>query len=106
MRKKGAKLWTCHYPTIGAAGLSLLLQHQTAALVRPAHARQERHPEQVHAQRGVGNDKRLDIAHGDLTVVNVPLAMATMPGEFRVAFHNDDATVSGLYFLKTGVPIS
>jgi uncharacterized protein DUF3887 len=46
-----------------------------------------------------------DVSRGDLTVVNVPLAMATMPGEFRVSFHNDDATVAGLYFLKTGVPV-
>jgi hypothetical protein len=46
-----------------------------------------------------------DVPRGDLTVVNVPLAMATMPGEFRVTFHNDDGTVAGLYFLKTGVPV-
>ncbi len=46
-----------------------------------------------------------DVPRGDLTVVNVPLAMATMPGEFRVTFHNDDATVAGLDFLATGVPV-
>jgi hypothetical protein len=46
-----------------------------------------------------------DVARGSLTVVNVPLKMATMPGEFRVTFHNDKGTVAGLYFLKTGVPV-
>jgi ABC-type oligopeptide transport system substrate-binding subunit len=46
-----------------------------------------------------------DVALGDLTVVNVPLQMAREPGEFRVTFH-PNATVAGLYFLKTGVPVS
>jgi hypothetical protein len=42
---------------------------------------------------------------GDLTVVNVPLQMSQQPGEFRVTFHNDQ-TVAGLFFLRTGVPVS
>ena len=46
-----------------------------------------------------------DVPRGDLTVVNVPLAMATMPGEFRVTFHNGDGTVAGIDFLETGVPV-
>jgi Protein of unknown function (DUF3887) len=46
-----------------------------------------------------------DVPRGDLNVVNIPLTMATMPGEFRVTFHTNDATVAGLYFLKTGVPV-
>jgi Protein of unknown function (DUF3887) len=46
-----------------------------------------------------------DVLLGELTVVNVPLQMQNMLGEFRVTFH-PDATVAGLYFLKTGVPVS
>ncbi len=46
-----------------------------------------------------------DVPRGDLTVVNIPLKMATMPGEFRVTFHDNDGTVAGLYFLETGVPV-
>lgn len=46
-----------------------------------------------------------DVLLGELTVVNVPLQMEKEPGEFRVTFH-PDATVAGLYFLKTGVPVS
>ena len=45
-----------------------------------------------------------DVPLGDLTVVNVPLQMQAMPGEFRITFH-PDSTIAGLYFLKTGVPI-
>ncbi|MGB6209927.1 DUF3887 domain-containing protein [Mycobacterium sp.] len=45
-----------------------------------------------------------DVPRGDLTVVNVPLHMAQMPGQFRVTFHND-GTVAGLYFLRAGVPV-
>jgi hypothetical protein len=45
-----------------------------------------------------------DVPRGDLTVVNIPLQMARIPGEFRVTFHKD-GTVAGLYFLKTGVPV-
>jgi hypothetical protein len=45
-----------------------------------------------------------DVPLGALTVVNVPLQMQAMPGEFRITFH-PDSTVAGLYFLKTGVPI-
>lgn len=46
-----------------------------------------------------------DVPRGDLTVVNIPLKMATMPGEFRVTFHDNDGTVAGLFFLRTGVPV-
>jgi Protein of unknown function (DUF3887) len=45
-----------------------------------------------------------DVLRGDLTVVNIPLQMAREPGQFRVTFHKD-ATVAGLFFLKTGVPV-
>jgi hypothetical protein len=45
-----------------------------------------------------------DVARGDLTVVNVPLQMERMPGEFRVTFH-PDTTVAGIYFLDAGVPV-
>jgi hypothetical protein len=46
-----------------------------------------------------------DVARDDLTVVNIPLEMAVMRGQFRVTFHNTDGTVAGLYFLKAGVPV-
>jgi hypothetical protein len=46
-----------------------------------------------------------DVQRGDITVVNIPLTMAKMPGEFRVSFHDGDGTVAGLYLLKTGVPV-
>ena len=46
-----------------------------------------------------------DVPRADLTVVNIPLKMATLPGEFRVTFHDNDGTVAGLFFLKTGVPV-
>lgn len=45
-----------------------------------------------------------DVPHGDLTVVNVPLQMQNRPGQFRVSVH-PDGTVSGLYFLREGVPV-
>lgn len=45
-----------------------------------------------------------DTPRGDLTVVNVPLQMAKQPGQFRLSVHGD-GTVSGLYFLKEGVPV-
>ena len=45
-----------------------------------------------------------DTPRGDLTVVNVPLQMANRPGQFRLSVHGD-GTVSGLYFLKEGVPV-
>jgi hypothetical protein len=45
-----------------------------------------------------------DVSRGDLTVVNVPLHMALMPGQLRVTFHGD-GTIAGLYFLKAGIPV-
>jgi hypothetical protein len=45
-----------------------------------------------------------DVPHGDITVVNVPLQMQKRPGQFRVSVH-PDGTVSGLYFLREGVPV-
>lgn len=45
------------------------------------------------------------VPFNDLTVVNIPLQMTNMPGEFRVTFHSD-GTVAGLWLLKEGVPIS
>ncbi|MFD3695199.1 DUF3887 domain-containing protein [Streptomyces sp. NPDC058646] len=41
---------------------------------------------------------------GDGTVVGVPLRMAKQPGEFRVAF-DGDGRITGLYFLRAGVPV-
>ncbi|ETW22414.1 DUF3887 domain-containing protein [Mycobacterium gastri] len=49
-----------------------------------------------------GDPKQVPL--GDLTVVNIPLTMEQMPGEFRVTFHND-GTVAGLWLLKVGVPL-
>jgi Protein of unknown function (DUF3887) len=46
-----------------------------------------------------------DVARGNLTVVNIPLKMAKMPGEFRVTFHDGDGTIAGLYLLKSGMPV-
>lgn len=46
-----------------------------------------------------------DVVRDKLTVVNIPLQMANESGEFRVSF-NTDQTVAGLFFLKTGVPVS
>jgi hypothetical protein len=46
-----------------------------------------------------------DVPHGDETVVNIPLQLTIMPGQFRVTFHNNDGTVAGLFFLKAGVPV-
>jgi Protein of unknown function (DUF3887) len=46
-----------------------------------------------------------DVPRGELTVVNIPLKMATEPGEFRATFHDGDGTVAGLFFLRTGVPV-
>jgi hypothetical protein len=45
-----------------------------------------------------------NVTRGDLTVVNVPLQMASKPGEFRVTFHSD-GTVAGLFLLRPGVPV-
>ncbi|MFL0241215.1 DUF3887 domain-containing protein [Mycobacterium sp. SMC-17] len=45
-----------------------------------------------------------DTARGDLTVVNVPLQMDRMPGQFRVKIH-PDGTIAGVYFLREGVPV-
>ncbi|MFD0375864.1 DUF3887 domain-containing protein [Streptomyces sp. NPDC059525] len=39
------------------------------------------------------------------TVVSVPLRMAKQPGEFRVTF-NTDGRLTGLWFLRPGVPVS
>ncbi|MBT2482365.1 DUF3887 domain-containing protein [Streptomyces sp. ISL-94] len=44
------------------------------------------------------------VASGSGTVVNVPLRMAKQPGEFRVTF-NESGRITGLYFLRTGVPV-
>jgi hypothetical protein len=41
---------------------------------------------------------------GPLTVVQVPLRMASRPGEFRITFQTDGKT-AGLYFLRAGVPL-
>jgi hypothetical protein len=40
----------------------------------------------------------------DLTVVNVPMQMERQPGQFRLSVR-PDGTVTGLYFLKEGVPV-
>ena len=45
-----------------------------------------------------------DTPRNDLVVVNVPLQMDRQPGQFRLSVH-PDGTVSGLYFLKEGVPV-
>jgi hypothetical protein len=45
-----------------------------------------------------------DTPRDDLVVVNVPLQMEQKPGQFRVSVH-PDGTISGLYFLKEGVPV-
>jgi hypothetical protein len=45
-----------------------------------------------------------DVSRGDLTVVNVPLHMALMPGELRVTFHGD-GSIAGLYLLRAGIPV-
>lgn len=45
-----------------------------------------------------------DTLRGDLTVVNVPLQMDRMPGQFRVKIH-PDGTIAGVYFLREGVPV-
>ena len=45
-----------------------------------------------------------DTPRGDLTVVNVPLQMDRMPGQFRVKIH-PDGTIEGVYFLREGVPV-
>jgi hypothetical protein len=45
-----------------------------------------------------------DTPRGDLTVVNVPLQMDKMPGQFRVKIH-PDGTIAGVYFLREGVPV-
>ncbi|UCZ60297.1 DUF3887 domain-containing protein [Mycolicibacterium phocaicum] len=45
-----------------------------------------------------------DTPRGDLTVVNVPLQMDRMPGQFRVKIH-PDGTIAGVYFLRDGVPV-
>ena len=45
-----------------------------------------------------------DVPHGDLTVVNIPLRMQNRPGQFRISVH-PDGSVSGLYFLREGVPV-
>ena len=45
-----------------------------------------------------------DTLRGDLTVLNVPLQMDRMPGQFRVKIH-PDGTIAGVYFLREGVPV-
>src|SRR5829696_5856939 len=47
-------------------GEALLLDDELAAFVRPAHARQERHAKQVHAQCLVGAYQCWQIAHNDV----------------------------------------
>jgi hypothetical protein len=44
-----------------------------------------------------------DLTRGEITVVNVPLEMARVPGQFRIAFH-PDGQIAGLFLLRTGVP--
>jgi hypothetical protein len=44
------------------------------------------------------------VTRGDLTVVNVPLQMERMPGEFRITFDSNGA-VGGLWLLRAGVPV-
>jgi hypothetical protein len=44
------------------------------------------------------------LKRGDLAVVNIALHMEKQLGEFRVTFH-PDGTVTGLYFLRAGVPV-
>src|SRR4029077_169223 len=41
----------------------LLLEHQASVAMLPAHAREERHAEQVLAERLVGQHERLDVAY-------------------------------------------
>ncbi|MFI2200957.1 DUF3887 domain-containing protein [Streptomyces sp. NPDC020192] len=46
-----------------------------------------------------------DAKAGGFTVVSVPLRLERGPGEFRVSFDNGGA-ISGLFFLRPGVPLS
>ncbi|MGV4981815.1 DUF3887 domain-containing protein [Streptomyces sp. NRAIS4] len=50
------------------------------------------------------HQKPKDTKSGQYTVVSVPLRMQHGPGEFRLSFDKTGA-VSGLFFLKPGVPI-
>lgn len=58
--------------------------------------------EQFGTYRSHGDPQQVASLQG--TVVNVPLRMAKQPGEFRVTFA-EDGRLTGLYFLRTGVPV-
>ncbi|MFF2195811.1 DUF3887 domain-containing protein [Streptomyces sp. NPDC058157] len=49
-----------------------------------------------------GEPRQTGVAAG--TVVSVPLRMAKQPGEFRVTF-GADGRLTGLWFLRAGVPL-
>ncbi|WP_371619173.1 DUF3887 domain-containing protein [Streptomyces sp. NBC_00454] len=49
-----------------------------------------------------GDPQQVASAQG--IVVNVPLRMTKKPGEFRVTF-NEAGHLTGLYFLRTGIPV-
>lgn len=53
------------------------------------------------AYRSHGDPEQVSLREG--TVVRVPLRMAERPGEFRVTF-DEDGQITGLYFLRAGVP--
>lgn len=54
------------------------------------------------AYQSHGNPEQVPFSEG--TVVRVPLRMAERPGEFRVTF-DGDGQITGLYFLRAGVPV-
>ncbi|WP_328302585.1 DUF3887 domain-containing protein [Streptomyces sp. NBC_00435] len=58
--------------------------------------------EQFGPYRSHGDPRQVASVQG--TVVNVPLNMAKRPGEFRVTF-NEDGLLTGLFFLRTGIPV-
>ncbi|WP_405486195.1 DUF3887 domain-containing protein [Streptomyces sp. NBC_00096] len=58
--------------------------------------------EEFGAYRSHGEPQQVASVQG--TVVNVPLHMAKEPGEFRVTF-NEEGHLTGLFFLRTGIPV-
>lgn len=59
---------------------------------------------ELHFGSYVGHGEPELVALGTSTVVRVPLHMARGQGEFRITFAAS-GEISGLYFLRTGVPL-
>jgi hypothetical protein len=80
------------------------LDAQMAAALTPARLAQALASYEAQFGSYLGHGAPTVVAVDGETVVRIPLRMSRLPGEFRLAF-NHDGRVSGLYLLRTGVPL-